>query len=170
MSFSRWSYNHPVYSGWFLSNKSLFQIKWTDCPNGMSQENSLSLTNSWWEPFTSAGKWKCSPSFVIISFEWCQFGLWKMSSHHLSLKCNTCKWIKLCRMVYSSALPLLQAQRYEAASTIYGPHTLSAYIQLFRVLAKAIATVIKNYMFVCLRGGEMKREAKKTFTLSVQFL
>ncbi|KAF4019053.1 hypothetical protein G4228_010715 [Cervus hanglu yarkandensis] len=63
-----------------------------------------------------------------------------------------------------------QAQRYEAASTIYGPHTLSAYIQLFRVLAKAIATVIKNCMFVCLRGGEMKREAKKTFTLSVQFL
>ncbi|KAF6107542.1 N-acylsphingosine amidohydrolase 2B [Phyllostomus discolor] len=33
-----------------------------------------------------------------------------------------------------------QVQRYEAASTIYGPHTLSAYIQLFRVLAKAIAT------------------------------
>uniref|UniRef100_A0A8D2B388 Neutral ceramidase n=1 Tax=Sciurus vulgaris TaxID=55149 RepID=A0A8D2B388_SCIVU len=33
-----------------------------------------------------------------------------------------------------------QAQRYEAASTIYGPHTLSAYIQLFRSLAKAIAT------------------------------
>lgn len=33
-----------------------------------------------------------------------------------------------------------QAQRYETASTIYGPHTLSAYIQLFRDLAKAIAT------------------------------
>ncbi|XP_021094773.1 neutral ceramidase isoform X3 [Heterocephalus glaber] len=33
-----------------------------------------------------------------------------------------------------------QAQRYEAASTIYGPHTLSAYIQLFRALTKAIAT------------------------------
>ncbi|XP_078269304.1 neutral ceramidase isoform X2 [Rhinoraja longicauda] len=32
-----------------------------------------------------------------------------------------------------------QVQRYEAASTIYGPHTLSAYIQLFRGLAKAIA-------------------------------
>lgn len=32
-----------------------------------------------------------------------------------------------------------QVQRYEAASTIYGPHTLSAYIQLYRVLAKAIA-------------------------------
>ncbi|NXK47713.1 ASAH2 ceramidase, partial [Chauna torquata] len=33
-----------------------------------------------------------------------------------------------------------QAQRYEAASTIYGPHTLSAYIQLYRGLARAIAT------------------------------
>ncbi|KAM6184823.1 neutral ceramidase [Rhynchocyon petersi] len=33
-----------------------------------------------------------------------------------------------------------QVQRYEGASTIYGPHTLSAYIQLFRGLAKAIAT------------------------------
>ncbi|XP_075389552.1 neutral ceramidase [Tenrec ecaudatus] len=33
-----------------------------------------------------------------------------------------------------------QVQRYEAASTIYGPHTLSAYIQLFKGLAKAIAT------------------------------
>ncbi|XP_044516269.1 neutral ceramidase [Gracilinanus agilis] len=33
-----------------------------------------------------------------------------------------------------------QVQRYEAASTIYGPHTLSAYIQLFRDLARAIAT------------------------------
>ncbi|NXM73050.1 ASAH2 ceramidase, partial [Serilophus lunatus] len=33
-----------------------------------------------------------------------------------------------------------QAQRYEAASTLYGPHTLSAYIQLYRGLARAIAT------------------------------
>nr|XP_034993811.1 neutral ceramidase [Zootoca vivipara]XP_034993812.1 neutral ceramidase [Zootoca vivipara] len=32
-----------------------------------------------------------------------------------------------------------QAQRYEGASTIFGPHTLSAYIQSFRALAKAIA-------------------------------
>ncbi|KAK3560138.1 hypothetical protein QTP86_034704, partial [Hemibagrus guttatus] len=32
-----------------------------------------------------------------------------------------------------------QVQRYEGASTIYGPHTLSAYIQHFRGLAKAIA-------------------------------
>ncbi|XP_076856751.1 neutral ceramidase-like isoform X2 [Brachyhypopomus gauderio] len=31
-----------------------------------------------------------------------------------------------------------QIQRYEGASTIYGPHTLSAYIQHFRGLAKAI--------------------------------
>uniref|UniRef100_A0AAY4D4W9 Neutral ceramidase n=1 Tax=Denticeps clupeoides TaxID=299321 RepID=A0AAY4D4W9_9TELE len=32
-----------------------------------------------------------------------------------------------------------QIQRYEAASTIYGPHTLSAYIQSYRGLARAIA-------------------------------
>ncbi|KAG5855430.1 hypothetical protein ANANG_G00048980 [Anguilla anguilla] len=32
-----------------------------------------------------------------------------------------------------------QIQRYEAASTIYGPHTLSAYVQLYRGLARAIA-------------------------------
>ncbi|XP_034050623.1 neutral ceramidase [Thalassophryne amazonica] len=32
-----------------------------------------------------------------------------------------------------------QIQRYEGASTIYGPHTLSAYIQKYRGLAKAIA-------------------------------
>ncbi|XP_048843439.1 neutral ceramidase isoform X2 [Brienomyrus brachyistius] len=32
-----------------------------------------------------------------------------------------------------------QIQRYEGASTIYGPHTLSAYIQCYRGLAKAIA-------------------------------
>ncbi|XP_029384198.1 neutral ceramidase [Echeneis naucrates] len=32
-----------------------------------------------------------------------------------------------------------QVQRYEGASTIYGPHTLSAYIQKYRGLARAIA-------------------------------
>ncbi|KAK2884362.1 neutral ceramidase isoform X2 [Channa argus] len=32
-----------------------------------------------------------------------------------------------------------QVQRYEGASTIYGPHTLSAYLQKYRGLAKAIA-------------------------------
>lgn len=32
-------------------------------------------------------------------------------------------------------------QRYEGASTIYGPHTLSAYLQKYRGLARAIAQV-----------------------------
>ncbi|XP_008313183.1 neutral ceramidase isoform X1 [Cynoglossus semilaevis] len=32
-----------------------------------------------------------------------------------------------------------QVQRYEGASTIYGPHTLSAYVQKYRGLARAIA-------------------------------
>ncbi|XP_030919361.1 neutral ceramidase [Geospiza fortis] len=40
---------------------------------------------------------------------------------------------------YISTYEEYQLQRYEAASTIYGPHTLSAYIQLYRGLAKAIA-------------------------------
>ena len=39
---------------------------------------------------------------------------------------------------------LPQEQRYEAASTVYGPHTLSAYIQEFSNLALALATV-SNY-------------------------
>ncbi len=34
-----------------------------------------------------------------------------------------------------------QVQRYEGASTIFGPHTLSAYQQLFAQLAQAIVTV-----------------------------
>uniref|UniRef100_A0A671RJK7 Neutral ceramidase n=1 Tax=Sinocyclocheilus anshuiensis TaxID=1608454 RepID=A0A671RJK7_9TELE len=34
-----------------------------------------------------------------------------------------------------------QIQRYEGASTIFGPHTLSAYIQRYRGLAKAIGTI-----------------------------
>ncbi|ETE59986.1 putative neutral ceramidase C, partial [Ophiophagus hannah] len=33
-----------------------------------------------------------------------------------------------------------QVQRYEGGSTIFGPHTLSAYIQLFQGLARALAT------------------------------
>ncbi|XP_063819319.1 putative neutral ceramidase C [Pseudophryne corroboree] len=46
---------------------------------------------------------------------------------------------------YITTFEEYQAQRYEAASTIYGPHTLSAYLQLYRGLAKAIteATVDK---------------------------
>ena len=39
----------------------------------------------------------------------------------------------------------LQEQRYEAASTVYGPHTLSAYLQEFSTLAKALATVRAYY-------------------------
>ncbi|XP_072485033.1 neutral ceramidase isoform X2 [Notamacropus eugenii] len=51
-----------------------------------------------------------------------------------------------------------QVQRYEAASTIYGPHTLSAYIQLFRGLARAIATgEIAEVMFV---GANPKNSAE----------
>ena len=34
-----------------------------------------------------------------------------------------------------------QIQRYEGASTIYGPYTLMAYIQVFKALAEAIAKV-----------------------------
>lgn len=40
---------------------TLAQIKWTDRPNGTSQENLLPLTSSWWEPFTFTSKWKCAP-------------------------------------------------------------------------------------------------------------
>ena len=36
---------------------------------------------------------------------------------------------------------IFQVQRYEGASTIYGPHTLSAYVHKFRGLARAIAQV-----------------------------
>ncbi|XP_017579289.1 neutral ceramidase [Pygocentrus nattereri] len=39
---------------------------------------------------------------------------------------------------YITTFEEYQVQRYEGASTIYGPHTLSAYIQHFRGLAKAI--------------------------------
>ena len=40
-----------------------------------------------------------------------------------------------------------QAQRYEAASTIYGPHTLSAYIHLFSQLATAMSQV-SSFIYV----------------------
>jgi len=33
-----------------------------------------------------------------------------------------------------------QEQRYEAASTVYGPYTLDAYLQKFNIMAKALAT------------------------------
>ncbi|XP_022999686.1 neutral ceramidase 2-like [Cucurbita maxima] len=40
---------------------------------------------------------------------------------------------------YVATLEEYEQQRYEAASTLYGPHTLSAYIQEFKKLAIAIA-------------------------------
>lgn len=41
---------------------------------------------------------------------------------------------------YVSTFEEYQAQRYEGASTIFGPHTLSAYVQQFTRLATALAT------------------------------
>ncbi|XP_042764631.1 neutral ceramidase isoform X3 [Panthera leo] len=59
---------------------------------------------------------------------------------------------------YITTFEEYQAQRYEAASTIYGPHTLSAYIQLFRALAKAIATgEVAEVIFV---GANPKNSAE----------
>ncbi|XP_068115033.1 neutral ceramidase [Hyperolius riggenbachi] len=40
---------------------------------------------------------------------------------------------------YITTFEEYQAQRYEAASTIFGPHTLSAYLKHYGILAKAIA-------------------------------
>ncbi|PVD38057.1 hypothetical protein C0Q70_00667 [Pomacea canaliculata] len=40
---------------------------------------------------------------------------------------------------YVATFEEYQVQRYEAASTIYGPHTLQAYIQNFEILAEALA-------------------------------
>ncbi|KAA8537441.1 hypothetical protein F0562_026872 [Nyssa sinensis] len=40
---------------------------------------------------------------------------------------------------YVATFEEYKQQRYEAASTLYGPHTLSAYIQEFKILAKAMA-------------------------------
>ncbi|XP_015873926.3 neutral ceramidase 1 [Ziziphus jujuba] len=41
---------------------------------------------------------------------------------------------------YVTTFEEYQVQRYEGASTLYGPHTLSAYIQEFKKLANAIVT------------------------------
>lgn len=41
---------------------------------------------------------------------------------------------------YVATFEEYQKQRYEAASTIYGPHTLQAYIQQYRMLAHHSAT------------------------------
>lgn len=42
-----------------------------------------------------------------------------------------------------------QVQRYEAASTIFGPHTCGAYIQQYSILAQAILDVSKTF-FHCI--------------------
>ena len=51
---------------------------------------------------------------------------------------------------YVATLEEYNVQRYEGASTIYGPHTLSAFIQEFNKLAVALAKVcVHTYMSVC---------------------
>ena len=56
-----------------------------------------------------------------------------------------------------------QAQRYEAASTIYGPHTLSAYIHLFSQLATAMSQVSSfiyvNNVLICTLIPMLRKEA-----------
>lgn len=42
---------------------------------------------------------------------------------------------------YITTFEEYQNQRYEAGSTIYGPHTLSAYINIFNKLATAMVQV-----------------------------
>lgn len=45
----------------------------------------------------------------------------------------------------------MQIQRYEGASTIYGPHTLEAFIQEFNKLADALAKVQYSYTLFALK-------------------
>ena len=40
---------------------------------------------------------------------------------------------------------MMQIQRYEGASTVYGPYTLDAYLQEFGKLAAALATVESTF-------------------------
>lgn len=40
-----------------------------------------------------------------------------------------------------------QKQRYEAASTLYGPHTLEAYLKQYKLLTKHLLTVMINRLF-----------------------
>ncbi|KAH0623596.1 hypothetical protein JD844_006519 [Phrynosoma platyrhinos] len=78
-------------------------------------------------------------------------GLCNIYTHYITTyeEYQVCKLTALSQRLFLMSNPFLTSvQRYEAASTIFGPHTLSAYIQLFRGLAKAIAEVIKRY-FCC---------------------
>ena len=45
---------------------------------------------------------------------------------------------------YITTFEEYQLQRYEAASTIYGPHTLKAYVEQFNYLTKKILKVREN--------------------------
>lgn len=64
----------------------------------------------------------------------------------------------LCRHCVLISAEEYQIQRYEGASTIFGPHTLSAYIQLFQSLASDIndgaltpsgSQVLRNVLTAC---------------------
>jgi hypothetical protein len=63
---------------------------------------------------------------------------------HFSLLCFLslpCVWHAGLANTYASYVATYeeyQGQRYEAASTIYGPHTLSAYLMLFENLGNAL--------------------------------
>jgi hypothetical protein len=46
--------------------------------------------------------------------------------------------MSLVSLVMSSFIIFLQVQRYEGASTIYGPHTLTLYLAQYRKLASAL--------------------------------
>lgn len=49
----------------------------------------------------------------------------------------------LCFITSPEVCLLLQVQRYEAASTIYGPHTLQAYLNQYEKLATHLKKVKK---------------------------
>ena len=46
---------------------------------------------------------------------------------------------------YITTFEEYQIQRYEGASTIYGPHSLNAYIDIFTKLAQAMVKVRSKY-------------------------
>ena len=52
---------------------------------------------------------------------------------------------------YVTTLEEYQGQRYEAASTIYGPHTLSGYIQELTRIAKDMVKGVYKYthVYIC---------------------
>lgn len=73
-----------------------------------------------------------------------KFAVFDSKQVSLSDYVNLEQW---CRII-SISLDL-QIQRYEGASTIYGPHTLEAFIQEFNKLADALAKVQYSNCIVC---------------------